>query len=180
MRSRYVIVPGPAFSIIYVIRWVSSPVDLPTVRFPFIIVRDEFVNCGSCRNPTAQAKLLKYGNDFAFFASHGESERNNPESIAAQWIPGCFYIFFWKRVALIFYRDIDCQDIIGVYAFHGFHFNPSKQNVQRDDQGLKCHLFSQHLSYRAYGFWTGSLPSQWRRGTHTYVYWIQKSPHVAG
>ena len=37
-----------------------------------------------------------------------------PESIAAQWGPGYFYIIFWKRVALIFYRDIDCQSIVSV------------------------------------------------------------------
>ena len=37
-----------------------------------------------------------------------------PESIAAQWGPGYFYIIFWKWVALIFYRDIDCQSIVSV------------------------------------------------------------------
>ena len=37
-----------------------------------------------------------------------------PESIAAQWGPGYFYIIFWKWVALIFYRDIDCQSILSV------------------------------------------------------------------
>ena len=41
-----------------------------------------------------------------------------PESIAAQWVPGRFCIIFRKRAALIFYRDIDCQGIIGVYVFH--------------------------------------------------------------
>ena len=56
-----------------------------------------------------------------------------PESIAAQWVPGRFCIIFWKRAALIFYRDIDCQSIIEVYTYHRFHFNSSIQNAQRND-----------------------------------------------
>ena len=38
-----------------------------------------------------------------------------PEAIAAQWLPGLFYIILWKRVALIFYRAIDCQGIVGAW-----------------------------------------------------------------
>ena len=59
-----------------------------------------------------------------YFSRPTENQKDTiPESIAAQWIPGRFYIIFWKRAALIFYRDIDCQSIIGVYDFHGFHLN---------------------------------------------------------
>ena len=49
------------------------------------------------------------------FSRPTENQKDTiPESIAAQWIPGRFYIIFWKRVALIFYKDRDCQCIVEV------------------------------------------------------------------
>ena len=54
-----------------------------------------------------------------YFSRPTENQKDTiPESIAAQWIPGGFYIILGKRVALIFYRDIDCRSIIGVHTFH--------------------------------------------------------------
>ena len=100
MRSRNVIVPVPAFSIVYVIRRVSSPVDLPAVRFPFIIVRDEFVDYGSCRNPAAQEKHLKYGNYFALFASHGGLKGYNPGIHCGAVGSGTFLHHFLKAGCL--------------------------------------------------------------------------------
>lgn len=42
---------------------------------------------------------------FLHFSRPTENQKDTiPESIAAQWIPGRFYIIFWKRAALIFYR----------------------------------------------------------------------------
>ena len=50
-----------------------------------------------------------------YFSHPTENQKETiPESIAAQWGPGYFYIIFWKWVALIFYRDIDCQSIVSV------------------------------------------------------------------
>lgn len=37
------------------------------------------------------------------------SSKKNPEFFAAQGIPGYFLVVFSRKVALIFYRDIDCQ-----------------------------------------------------------------------
>ena len=52
---------------------------------------------------------------FLHFSRPTENQKEAiPESIAVQWIPGFFCIIFWKWVALIFYRDIDCQSIVSV------------------------------------------------------------------
>ena len=53
-------------------------------------------------------------NILRFSRSTENQKETIPESIAAQWGPGYFYIIFWKWVALIFYRDIDCQSIVSV------------------------------------------------------------------
>ena len=114
MRSRNVIVPVPAFSIVYVIRWVSSPVDLATVKRTFIIARYELCRLRQLQENNSQTKHPKYGN-FLRSSRPAENQKETiPESIAAQWIPGRFFIIFWKRAALIFYRDIDCQSIVSV------------------------------------------------------------------